>query len=157
MTPLRRACLIAATIWVGLHLFLAAAYAADHRSLPVLVLATIVASTATGVALRPLFLSAASPSPWPVETWGLAAAPAGTALLVAPFLGVDGITGYANWPMGGMCVVIAALVFRRRRLPAAISAFVLAAVNTWWVIAAGAASRPWPASSRLPPTTRRSA
>jgi hypothetical protein len=112
MTTLRQACLVAAVLWVGMHLWHGFMYL-DRHAVPALgVLALCLGAAVSLWAAAPLVTGRAplgQPSALVVAVAGVA-----VALLVCPFLDGAGVRSYANWPPGGLGVLIAALVMRGR-------------------------------------------
>ena len=104
--------LLAASLWVALHLTEAVRNADQHRSTVALTVAVVLALALAGFALAPL-LSSRAPQPLDPRVGGVvAAAAAAMVLCVHPFLTPDGLSGYANWPMGEIGVLVASLVLR---------------------------------------------
>jgi hypothetical protein len=111
VTDVRRVTLLAAVLWIGLHLTEALVYAHEHRNPPVLALGILLAALVAFASLGPLFSSE------PAElTRGrgflLVLGATATMLCVHPFLTPAGLITYANWPMGEVGVLIATLVLR---------------------------------------------
>ncbi len=137
-TSVRRVTLIAAVIWILLHLSHAVVFSGQHRQPVLLVLAVVLALTADAVALAPLFKEQ-EPRLEPVLGMLLAGSAVVVTAGVTPFLTPHGLVGYANWPMGGLTVLVAALTIRSC-LPAALLAatgmIAVNAISVWRVHAA---------------------
>jgi hypothetical protein len=113
VTDVRRVSLVAALLWVGLHLGQALVYADEHRHPAVLLVAVAIAILIAGATLVPLV------SPEPAELSlpsGLALVGAAVVMLlcVHPWLTPEGVAGFANWPTGEIGILVATLVLRDR-------------------------------------------
>ena len=111
MTDVRRVSLLAAVLWIALHLTEAVLNAGQHRNPVMLAIALVLAVVLAFAALAPLYSS----HPAALDRRrGLALVLGATAmtLCVHPYLTATGLWGYANWPLGEVGVVIAALVLR---------------------------------------------
>ena len=121
--------LAAACAWIATYTAYAIAFHEDNRRPWLMAVVLVLALTADAVALAPLFTHKK-----PHLDRGLAVLLAVTAIVVAagvvPFLAPQGLSGYANWPIGGMCVLIAALAMRHRGGAAALAVLGLTTVNT---------------------------
>lgn len=121
--------LAAACAWIATYTAYAIAFHEENRRPWLMAVVLVLALTADAVALAPLFTHKQ-----PHLGRGLAGLLAVTAIVVAagvlPFLTPRGLSGYANWPIGGMCVLIAALVMRHRGGAAALAVVGLTTVNT---------------------------
>jgi hypothetical protein len=128
VTDVRRVTLLAAALWIGLHLTEAVAYAGEHRSPPLLALGILLAVLVAAASLGPLFSSQPAAL---TRGQGLLLVLGATAmtLCVHPFLTADGIRTYANWPMGEVGVLNATLVLRECLWGAALTAWVVIASN----------------------------
>jgi hypothetical protein len=121
--------LTAACAWIALHAGHALVFMGDN-SAPLLMLALLLAALAAhAVALAPL-LRQQEPRLDRVTGLLLASTAVGVAAGVQPFLTPEGLTGFANWPMGLMGVLIAALSMRHRAGCAALAALGMTSVNT---------------------------
>jgi hypothetical protein len=111
VNDVRRVTLLAAVLWIGLHLTEALLYAEEHRSAPFLGLGVTLALLIAITSLAPLI------APQPTALTGrqglaLVVAATGMVLCVHPFLTPEGLASYANWPMGEIGVLVATLVLR---------------------------------------------
>lgn len=136
MTGVRRMTLLAASLWVALHLTQAVHHADQHRSDVALAVALVLALGLSAFALAPL-LSPRTPEALDPRVGGVVtAASVLLVLCVHPFLSASGLSGYANWPMGLSGVLVASLVLREGAGWAAATAVVVVTGNA---VAVGAA------------------
>lgn len=112
MTVLQRACMSAAVLWVGMHLWHAVAALEAHPHRPAAIAAMALCVAASAWAISPLATGSENLSATKAQI--LAAAGVAVAVLVTPFLDAQAVRSYANWPPGALGVLIAALVMRRR-------------------------------------------
>lgn len=129
MTQVRRSLGIAGISWFAMHVVHAVTLADRHPRPWLLVLALSIAALAHAAALYPLVRPQVPPLTRS-QVVALAASPAVVALLVQPHLERAALTSYANWPMGGMSTLIAALALRCGPVCSGVSAAGLIAVNT---------------------------
>ncbi len=111
MNDVRRVTLLAAALWVSLHLTEALLFAEEHRSPVMLGIAMALAVVIAVASLAPLL----SEAPTAIDRRrGAALVLATTAMVlcVHPYLTPRGLAAYANWPMGEVGVLIATLVLR---------------------------------------------
>ena len=133
MTDVRRVTLLAAALWIGLHLTEALVYVGEHRRPPVLALGLVLAVLLAIASLGPLVSSQPAQLTRGQGVLLVLGASAMT-LCVHPFLTADGITTYANWPMGEVGVLVATLVLRECLWGAVLTASVVItsdAVAVW--------------------------
>ncbi|GAA1920116.1 hypothetical protein [Nocardioides marmoribigeumensis] len=129
MTDVRRVTLLAALLWISLHLTEAVLYADEHRSAPLLGVAILLAVVLAGASLTPLISS--QPATLDLRRGSvLVVGAAAMALCVHPFLTPAGLAGYANWPMGEIGVLVATLVLRECVSCALATTVVVVASNT---------------------------
>ena len=128
----QRVTLAAATAWMLLYTTYAITFRAEHQEPLLLGLSLLLGLVATAVALMPL-LRHQNPALDRGLAVGLALAAAVVALCVQPFLTPRGLLGYANWPMGSMGVLVAALTMRHRIGSAGLAVLGLTLVNGWSV------------------------
>ncbi len=112
VSVVRRVTLLAACTWIVLHLAHAVVFHAEHSEPVLLGTMVVLALAADAVVLAPLF-GPEEAVVSPVLGYALAALSVVVAAGVQPFLTPEGLVGYANWPMGGMAVLVAALTIRR--------------------------------------------
>lgn len=111
MNDVRRVTLVAAALWVSLHLTEALLFRQEHRSPAMLGVGMVLAVVISVASLAPL-MSARPATLDPRGELALVLAATAMVLCVHPFLTPKGLTGYANWPVGEIGVLVATLVLR---------------------------------------------
>jgi hypothetical protein len=149
MTQLQRACLLGAILWTGMHSWHAVVHLHTHPVPSLAISAIVLCGIATTFAAAPLVTGHERLSNRAALV--LASAGAVVALLVAPFLTGPDVRSYANWPAGGLGVLIAALVLRRRVRYAIALAGASCAVIVLAVIRTGGWDPAWITSLCIPP------
>lgn len=129
MTDVRRVTLVAAALWLALHLAQALFYADVHARPALLAVAIVLAAVTSTVAVLPL-LSETTPATHPLTSALLVAGGVAVSACVTPFLAPAALLTSANWPNGGVGLVVAALVLRRCIPCAAVLTAALVGIST---------------------------
>ncbi|MFB9375684.1 hypothetical protein ACFFKU_17795 [Kineococcus gynurae] len=135
MTPLQRACLVGAGLWLFSHAVLVTLLGLGATTQPVLMSLTCLLVVGTSAYLlrpllgRPLALGRRA-------AWAAAAVVPLSGLLVMPFLEPESWRTYPNWWPGAGQIIVVALVLRHRRLPAVAAVLASAGVITAGVLTA---------------------
>ena len=111
MNDVRRVTLLAAALWISLHLVEALLFAEEHTDHRMLGLGMTLAVLVAVASLAPL-MSAEPAALDRRRGLALVLATAAMVVCVHPYLTPEGLTGYANWPMGEVGVLVATLVLR---------------------------------------------
>lgn len=112
MTRVNRACLVTGALWLSMHVWHGLLFL-DRRSVPALGLVALgLCVAATAYAASPLVTGRLTLSSG--KAVALVAAGLTSAGLVLPFLDARAMQSYANWPVGALGPLLAALVMRRR-------------------------------------------
>jgi hypothetical protein len=120
--------LTAATAWVALHVARALVFHEENREPLLLGVCLAVVVAAHGVALAPLVQRRDPRLSAPVA-WALAAVAVLVSAVVQSSLTPAGLAGYANWPLGGLSPLLAALILRHRVGAATAAAVGMGLVN----------------------------
>jgi hypothetical protein len=124
----QRVTLAAAVAWVTLHAARALVFSDENREPLLLGVCLALALAAHAVALAPL-VQRREPRLGAPVAWALAAVAVLVTALVQSSLTPAGLAGYANWPMGGMSPLLAAIILRDRVGAGAAGAVGMVVVN----------------------------
>lgn len=150
MSRLQQACLSAAVMWVGMHLWHGWTSLDRHAAPGLGVAALVIAASASAWAASPLITGRDELSRATASVQALMGV--AVTVMVLPYLDTAGIRSYADWPAGGLGVLIAALVMRGRRAHAgALTGFVCSVIVVRVTQTAGAIDPVWSLSLCVPP------
>jgi hypothetical protein len=124
----QRVALAAAVAWIALHAARALVFPEENREPLLLGVCLVLALAAHGVALAPLVQRREPRLSAPVA-WALAVVAVLVTAVVQSSLTPAGLAGYANWPMGGMSPLLAAIILRHQLGAAAAAAVGMGVVN----------------------------
>ncbi|MFZ2502592.1 MAG: hypothetical protein WAW88_07980, partial [Nocardioides sp.] len=137
---LRRACLVAASIWALLHVVLCFLYWGEVAKPAVAVAALIAFIAALALAARPLTRPGFVEAPW--VQWAITLAPPVVQAINLAAIPAADVRTFANWAQGATCLFIAALVMRSRLLLALLAAAGQVGVQAWFLAMPGVDSSP---------------
>jgi hypothetical protein len=124
----QRVTLAAAVAWIALHVARALVFPEENQEPLLLGVCLALALAAHGVALAPL-VQRREPRLSASVAWVLATVAVLVTAVVQSSLTPAGLAGYANWPMGGMSPLLAAVMLRHRIEAAVTGAVGMGVVN----------------------------